>query len=108
KYNIDAASQVAHALSTNIVNDAEIDYFTALDELKDPKNPGAAHINTAEFNSACYYRYANVDVGQLKDNLKDGDSTLAKKTLEAFLQAFVLAVPSGKQNSFASPTPPSL
>jgi CRISPR system Cascade subunit CasC len=108
KYNVAAASQVAHAISTNTVNDVELDYFTALDELKDPAEPGAAHINTAEFNSACYYRYANVDTEQLGKNLKDGASKLACKTLKAFLQAFVLAVPSGKQNAFASPTPPSL
>lgn len=108
KFSIDAASQVAHAISTNVVSDAEIDYFTALDDLKDPKLPGAAHINTTEFNSACYYRYANVDVEQLQRNLKDGDSELARNTLQAFMQAFVLAVPTGKQNTFATPIPPSL
>jgi CRISPR system Cascade subunit CasC len=107
KLNQYAASQVAHAISTNVVSDVEIDYFTALDELKDKDDPGAAHINTSEFNSACYYRYANVGVKELEENLKDGGDNLTEETLRAFLQAFVLAVPSGKQNSFASPVPPS-
>ncbi|MBL8191347.1 MAG: type I-E CRISPR-associated protein Cas7/Cse4/CasC [Acidobacteria bacterium] len=108
QFSIDAASQVSHAISTNVVNDVELDYFAALDDLKDSKDPGAAHINTAEFNSACYYRYANVDIEQLQRNLKDGGNDLVRNTLEAFLQAFVLAVPTGKQNTFATPVPPSL
>lgn len=112
KYNITAASQVAHAVSTNTVNDVEFDYFTALDELKQELDPdadaGAGMVGTSEFNSACYYRYANVDLTQLKDNLKDGDSELVKETLKAFIEAFVMAVPSGKQNSYASLTLPSL
>jgi CRISPR system Cascade subunit CasC len=107
KLNQYAASQVAHAISTNVVGDVEIDYFTALDDLKDKDDPGAAHINTSEFNSACYYRYANVGVKELEENLRDGGDDLTEETLRAFLQAFVLAVPSGKQNSFATPVPPS-
>jgi len=63
-------------------------------------------LGTVEFNSACYYRYANVDVGQLKSNLQN-DEELARKGLKAFLEAFALAVPSGKQNSMAAQNPPS-
>jgi hypothetical protein len=45
----------------------------------------------------------------LEDNLVNADNAkdLARKTVEAFLQSFVIAVPSGKQNSFASPTLPT-
>ena len=63
-------------------------------------------IGTVEFNSACYYRYANLDVGQFHTNLQK-DVELARKTTEAFLTAFVHAVPTGKQNSFAAHQPPS-
>lgn len=113
KFGIDAASQVSHAISTHTVNNAEFDYFTAIDELKKELDPdsdaGAAMIGSVDFNSACYYRYANIDVDLLMDNLKDTEdpTELSKKTINAFLTSFVIAVPSGKQNSFASPTLPT-
>jgi CRISPR system Cascade subunit CasC len=36
------------------------------------------------------------------------DDDLVRKTAGAFLQAFVRAIPTGKQNSFAAHNPPSL
>ena len=62
-------------------------------------------IGTVEFNSACFYRYANVDMAQLVENL-DGDRELALNGLGAFLRALVSAVPSSKQNSMAAQDPP--
>jgi len=103
--NIDAASQVAHALSTHRVG-VEFDYYTAVDELKPEDTAGADMIGTVEFNSACYYRYANIDLGQLKANL-GGDSELAASTVRAFLVASRDAIPTGKQNSFAARNAPS-
>jgi CRISPR system Cascade subunit CasC len=104
--NIDAASQVAHALSTNRVS-VEFDFYTAVDDLKPDDTAGADMLGTVEFNSACFYRYANVDVDQLTRNL-DGDVGLARQTVEAFLRASIAAVPTGKQNSMAAQNPPSL
>lgn len=103
--NIDAASQVAHAFSTHRVS-PEFDYFTAVDDLK-PKDEdaGAGMIGTVEFNSACYYRYSNIDIGQLQRNLGD-DAELARRALAAFLTASILALPDAKQNSFAALNPP--
>ena len=106
EHNIDAASQVAHALSTNRVS-MEFDYYTAIDDLKPEDTAGADMIGTVEFNSACFYRYANVDLDQLRRNL-DGDDELTRKTLDAFIRASVTAIPTGKQNSFAAQNPPSL
>jgi CRISPR system Cascade subunit CasC len=103
--NIDAAAQVAHAISTNRVS-PEFDYFTAVDDLNPKEETGAGMIGTVEFNSACFYRYSNVDLAQLGANLK-GDAELARRTLEAFMLATVGAVPSGKQNSMAAHNPPS-
>ena len=103
--NVDAASQFAHAISTNSVN-MEFDYFSAVEELPQPEESGASYIDSAGFNSACFYRYANVDMGQLTRNLQ-GDDELAQKTLEAFIRASVSAVPTGKQNSMAAHNPPS-
>ncbi len=103
--NIDAACQMAHAISTNRVS-IEFDYFTAVDDLNPREETGAGMIGTVEFNSACFYRYANVDLDVLTENLQ-GDAELARASLEAFLRAFISAVPSGKQNSMAAQNPPS-
>jgi len=103
---IDAACQVAHAISTHRVG-TDFDFFTAVDDLLPKGDTGAGMLGTVEFNSACYYRYANVDMTQLSKNL-GGDTDLAHKTLEAFLRASVSAVPTGKQNSFAARSYPSL
>jgi CRISPR system Cascade subunit CasC len=105
--NVDAACQVAHAISTNRIHRMEMDYYTAVDDLKPEDTAGADMIGTVEFNSSCFYRYANLDIDQLAENLQ-GDGQLAKKTTEAFLEAFVHAIPTGKQNTFAAHNPPSL
>jgi CRISPR system Cascade subunit CasC len=102
--NIDAACQVAHALSTHRVS-MEIDYFTAVDDLSTDEETGAGMIGVTGFNSACFYRYARLDWEQLVKNL-GGDRALACKTVEGFLRAAVKAVPTGKQNSFAAQNPP--
>lgn len=104
--NIDAAAQVAHAISTHRVS-MEFDYYTAVDDLNPSDTAGAGMIGAVEFNSACYYRYANVDVSQLSDNLQ-GDRELTLKTVEAFVRASIGAVPSGKQHSTAAQNPPSV
>lgn len=103
--NVDAAAQVAHALSTHQVT-TDFDYYTAVDDLKPEDTAGADMIGTVEFNSACFYRYANVNVDQLLANLNN-DTELAQKALKAFVRACIEAVPTGKQNSFAAHNPPS-
>ena len=103
--NIDAASQVAHAISTNRVV-MDFDYYTAMDDLKPDDIAGADMIGTIGFNSACFYRYSNVDMEQLIFNL-DRDEELARKTLDAYLRASISAIPTGKQNSMAAHNPPS-
>lgn len=102
--NVDAAVQVAHAISVHPV-DNEYDYFTAVDDRKeDVDETGAGMIGTVEFNSATLYRYATVDVDRLRDNLGDGPAT--RRAVEAFLRAFVTSMPTGKQNTFANQTLP--
>lgn len=101
--NVDAAAQVAHAISVHSV-ETEFDYYTAVDDRLDDDETGAGMIGTVEFNSATLYRYAAVDVNRLADNL--GDALATRRAVEAFLQAFVRSMPSGKQNSFAHRTLP--
>ena len=115
--NMDAACQVAHAISTNKIHSMEMDYYTAVDDINND-NPGADMIGTVEFNSACFYRYATLDVAELVGGYRDekktrafglqGDAELARTTATAFLTAFIHAIPTGKQNSFAAHNPPSL
>ena len=104
--NIDAACQVAHAISTNKVS-MEMDYYTAVDDLSPEEETGAGMLGFTGFNSSCFYRYATIDLDQLlsKKNL-DGDTGLAYKAVEVFLRASVTALPTGKQNSMAAHNPP--
>lgn len=97
--NIDAACQVAHALSTHSVR-MEMDYYTAMDHLKPDDTAGADMVGFTSFNSACYYRYLRIDWRQLVENLKDVD--LARRTVEGFLRSAMTAIPTGKQNAFAA------
>lgn len=102
---VDAACQVAHAISTHAVA-TEHDYFTAVDDLKDiSESAGAAHIGIVEFNSATLYRYANVSVEGLTANLDD-DREKAIDAIRAFVRAFVMEMPTGKSNTFANRTVP--
>ncbi|KAF0805182.1 CRISPR-associated protein [Alcanivorax sp. S71-1-4] len=102
--NQHAACQVAHAISTHRV-EREFDYFTAVDDRGDEDEAGAGMIGQVEFNSATLYRYAVLDVHKLLNNLQ-GDNELTLSAVEAFTQAFVRAVPTGKQNSFAAHNAP--
>lgn len=104
--NVDAASQVAHAISTNKTG-IEFDFYTAVDDLRPGDTEGADMLGTIEFNSACFYRYANVNFKHLSETNLAGDAELARDTIEAFIRAAVLAVPTGKQNSMAAQNPPS-
>jgi CRISPR system Cascade subunit CasC len=102
--NQNAACQVAHAISTHAV-EREFDFYTAVDDLKPEDTAGADMMGTVEFNSACFYRYAVVDWEKLIANLQ-GDTALARKAVRAFLKGFVVAEPTGKQNTFAAHNQP--
>jgi CRISPR system Cascade subunit CasC len=103
--NQDAACQVAHAISTHRV-EREFDYFTAVDDKGGPDETGAGMIGQVEFNSATFYRYAVIDAHKLLKNLQQ-DKELTLLAVEAFAQAVVRAIPTGKQNTFAAHNPPS-
>jgi CRISPR system Cascade subunit CasC len=102
--NLEAASVFAHAISTHRVSN-EIDFFTALDDAKTEYDAesGASHMGTLEFNSATYYRYVALDIGQLVENL-GGDKHLST-ALPAFIKALYVAVPIARQKTQAGSTP---
>lgn len=102
--NVDAASQVAHAIGIEEAN-TEFDYYTAMDDRSPDDNAGAGMIGTVEFLSSTLYRYATLDVYHLCENLGAVDA--AVEAAEAFIRAFVHSMPTGKQNTFANRTMPS-
>lgn len=102
--DVQAAVQVAHAISTNTLMQ-EFDYYTAIDDLKPDNEAGADMIGDIEFNSCTYYKYLNVHWEELIKNL-GGDKEVARRAVLALLPAVVLSHPSGKQNSFGAFNPP--
>lgn len=102
-HTVDGATQVAHAFT---IHEAapDFDYFTAVDDCA--KNSGAGHLATAEFATGTFYRYCNINIRQLVDQLGDVDTALS--LAEAWAQAFLTIVPSGKKNSTAPATAPDL
>lgn len=101
--NVEGSAQVAHAISTHEVV-PEFDYFTALDDLQPEDTTGAAMLGTIEFNSSTLYRYANLNMKELAQNLGETD---AVQGAAAFIKAFLLSMPTGKQNTFANKTLPN-
>ena len=99
--NYDAAAQVAHSISTHAVKN-EYDYFTAVDDCQ-TDSTGAGHLGTVEYNSSTLYRYATVNVMELKGKL---GAEQAAETVRAFGEAFLFSMPTGKQNTFANRTLP--
>jgi CRISPR system Cascade subunit CasC len=100
-FNIEAACQVAHAISVHPVT-IEDDYFTAVDDLNEgDEDMGAAHIGETGFAAGLFYSYICISRDQLVDNL-DGDENLANRAIGALTEAAVKVAPRGKQNSFGS------
>lgn len=93
--NVEAAASFAHAISTHKVSN-EVEFFTALDDLQE--EPGSAHMGSLEFNSATYYRYVSLDLGQLAQTLGTED---LKPAIEAFTKALYTAVPNARQTTMS-------
>lgn len=104
--NVDGSAQVAHAISTHTIA-TEFDFYTAVDDLRPEDTEGADMLGTIEFVSSTLYRYANLDLDQLSENLQ-ADADLVQATTQAFADTFVRSLPSGKQNSMAAHNPPSI
>jgi CRISPR system Cascade subunit CasC len=99
--NVEAAVQVAHAITTHKVT-VEDDYYTAVDDLKEPaEDSGAGFVDEAEYGAGVFYLYVCVDRDLLERNL-GGDAKLADTALSALIEAAATVSPRGKQASFAS------
>ncbi len=114
--NVNAACQVAHAISTNEV-EMKMDFFTAIDDLLPDDTSGSDMMGIVDFNSSCYYRYAQINLDVLKHNLgcpadlkkksEIYDPEIVKAAVGGFFKGMVEAVPTGMQNSMAHYNPPS-
>ncbi|WP_405636030.1 type I-E CRISPR-associated protein Cas7/Cse4/CasC [Streptomyces sp. NBC_01178] len=109
--NVDAAAQVAHALSVHAV-EVESDYYTAVDDENTDAETGAGMIGTVDFNSATLYRYAALDVNRLQENLGAGHddgrpAEPVRRAVTAFLEGFITSLPTGKINTFGNQTLPA-
>jgi CRISPR system Cascade subunit CasC len=103
--NVDAAVQMAHAISVNALQQ-EFDFFTAVDDLGKDEETGADHIGETGYNSSTYYRFTTLDTKQLQQNLGTDDQSA--NIAKAFTEAFVQAIPTGHQNGFAAHSLPAV
>lgn len=111
--SVDGAMAIAHAITTHAVEPQDVDWFTAVDDLtQDVGETGAGHLDTQQFSSGVFYRYASLNLKQLQVNLgllPDMQSTETTDTRQAALDIarhvfhmLATVVPSAKQQSFAA------
>jgi CRISPR system Cascade subunit CasC len=99
-YNIEAAAQVAHAMTVHGVS-VEDDYFTAVDDLnRGEDDSGSAHIGETGFGAGVFYSYICINKTLLKENLQN--DKLVNSSIKALASCAAQIAPTGKQNSFAS------
>jgi CRISPR system Cascade subunit CasC len=104
---VEAALQVAHAISTHEAR-PEVDYYVAADDIPG-RDAGAGFVDEAMFASACFYKYFSIHWETLVKNLAGfpgNKEHLAAHTVGAFLRGVAQVTPTGKQNSFAAHNPP--
>ncbi len=133
--NVEASSQFAHAISTHEWQ-REFDLWTRVDDRRDKRldfyksafgaeeklETGTDGMGDAEFTSACYYSYFNVNFEALVDNLTgkalkhdlddSADRNAAKQracdAVAGLIKAAIFERPTGKFNSMATPSLPTL
>ncbi|ABI56305.1 type I-E CRISPR-associated protein Cas7/Cse4/CasC [Alkalilimnicola ehrlichii MLHE-1] len=83
----DASVHVAHAFTVHSLNN-EVDYFTVVDDLKEPgEDAGAAHAGDMELGAGLFYGYVVVDVPLLVSNLSGCERQAWREQTEACADA---------------------
>ena len=111
--SVDGALAVAHAITTHAVEPQDVDWFAAVDDLiLDAGETGAGHLDTQQFSSGVFYRYASLNLKQLQVNLGLLADMKSPETVESRQRVLDIAchvfhllatvVPSAKQQSFAA------
>jgi CRISPR system Cascade subunit CasC len=125
---VDGAVQVAHAFTTHATS-VQADFFTAVDDVNQwAEDAGSAHMNTGEFSSGVFYRYATLDLRDLASNITaltdpqtrptallpgtgpadPRDIGTLRELTTAFATAFLATVPGAKKTSTAPHSQPDL
>jgi CRISPR system Cascade subunit CasC len=100
--NPDAAIHVAHAFTVHEI-ERELDFMTAVDDLKDASegdDAGAAGMFDMELASGLYYGYVVVDTPLLVKNLSK-DRAIAGKVVEHLVHLIAQVSPGAKKGSTA-------
>lgn len=97
---VQASVHTAHAYTTHetVVQD---DYFSAVDDFESGSQ--AAHMDNNRFTGGTFYIYSAVALGVLEDNLSGAEDVPA--AVDEYLKALYMAVPAGRQATFASSSP---
>ena len=101
---VDGALAVAHAITTHAV-ESDIDWFTAVDDLQEL---GSGHLDTQEFSSGVFYRYASLNCRQLEENLGGCGRQRVLDIAAHVAHLLATETPSAKQQSFAAHNPADL
>lgn len=103
--SVDAALAVAHVITTHTV-DGDLDWFTAVDDLnQEAGETGSAHLDTQEFSSGVFYRYASLNLKQLQENLGEVSREKALEIAAHALHLLSTVIPDAKRNSTAADNP---
>lgn len=97
--NITAPVHVAHAFTTH-AEEAESDYFVAVDDLATEDETGADTIQETELTSGLFYGYVVVDLPGLLKNL-GGDAEMAGAVLHNLVYLIAEVSPGAKLGSTA-------
>ena len=95
---VDGAMALAHTITTHAV-DADIDWFTAVDDFQEL---GSGHLDTQEFSSGVFYRYASLNVKQLQTNLGGASRERVLEIAAHLVHMLSTIVPTAKQQSTAA------
>jgi CRISPR system Cascade subunit CasC len=102
---VDAAVHVAHAISVH-AQQSEIDYFTAVDDLKnraEGDDAGGGHVGETEINSPLLYSYYVIDFDLLKSNLSglDNATDVAAQVVSRIIKLAATSIVGAKKGSTA-------
>lgn len=95
---VDGAMALAHTITTHAV-DADIDWFTAVDDFQEL---GSGHLDTQEFSSGVFYRYASLNLNQLQTNLGGAGRERVLDIGSHLVHMLSTIVPTAKQQSTAA------
>ncbi len=96
----DAAVHVAHSFTVH-AEDAEPDYFSALDDILAERGElGSGHINTSELTSGLFYGYVVVDLRKLVSNVSN-DAELSAEVVRRLIRLIATVSPGAKLGATA-------